>query len=396
GATELLLAPAHTPGCSGSRNLHDNLSDLRAQVAANQRGIGLVNELIDGYGLEVVQAYMAHIQNNAELAVKEMLKTFARTHRERMGTLRVGAEDYMDDGTPIKLQVTINEEEGTAVFDFTGSGPEVFGNCNAPRAITLSALIYCLRCMVGQDIPLNQGCLAPVQVRMSRGSILDPSPEAAVVGGNVLTSQRLVDVIFKAFSVCAASQPCDGHIPPSPRLGVPPLSSALGCHPARGALYNCMLLLLTNRNLLHSLGCDVRYPVVLRRFELNPGTGGQGLFCGGDGVIRELLFREKVVLSVLTERRSFRPYGMHGGEPGAPGLNLLICEDGRIINLGAKTSIPLKPGDMFRLRTPGGGGWGAKDQETPGDHHSVRKWRSEPGVTERGSVFEYRRAQEAV
>ncbi|GCB75200.1 hypothetical protein scyTo_0019737, partial [Scyliorhinus torazame] len=155
--TEALLAPAQIPGSSGTRNLHDNLSDLRAQVAANQRGIQLVNELIDVYGLEVVQAYMFHIQNNAEIAVKEMLREFARRCRRQVaGLLEVESEDHMDDGTPIRLKVKINEAEGTAVFDFTGTGPEVFGNCNAPRAITLSALIYCLRCMVGQDIPLNQ------------------------------------------------------------------------------------------------------------------------------------------------------------------------------------------------------------------------------------------------
>ncbi|XP_069737844.1 5-oxoprolinase [Phaenicophaeus curvirostris] len=199
--TEALLAPGRVPGCSGTRALRDNLSDLRAQVAANQKGIQLVTELIAQHGLDTVQAYMAHIQANAEVAVREMLKDFAA----RWGT-EVEAEDFMDDGSPIRLRVTVDPHEGSAVFDFSGSGPEVLGNWNAPRAITLAALIYCLRCMVGQDIPLNQGCLAPVRVVIPPGSLLDPSPEAAVVGGNVLTSQRLVDVIFKAFGVCAASQ----------------------------------------------------------------------------------------------------------------------------------------------------------------------------------------------
>ncbi|NWX13181.1 OPLA oxoprolinase, partial [Aegotheles bennettii] len=198
---EALMAPGHVPGCSGSRNLRDNLSDLRAQVAANQKGIQLVTGLIRLHGLPAIQAYMAHIQANAEVAVREMLKGFAA----RWGTA-VEAEDSMDDGSAIRLRVQVDPQEGSAIFDFSGSGPEVYGNCNAPRAITLSALIYCLRCMVGQDIPLNQGCLAPVQVVIPRGSILDPSPEAAVVGGNVLTSQRVVDVIFRAFGVCAASQ----------------------------------------------------------------------------------------------------------------------------------------------------------------------------------------------
>uniref|UniRef100_A0A2K6TKL1 5-oxoprolinase, ATP-hydrolysing n=1 Tax=Saimiri boliviensis boliviensis TaxID=39432 RepID=A0A2K6TKL1_SAIBB len=204
--TEALRAPGKVPNCSGTRNLHDNLSDLRAQVAANQKGIQLVGELIGQYGLDVVQAYMGHIQANAELAVRDMLRAFGTSRQAQGLPLEVSSEDHMDDGSPICLRVQINLRQGSAVFDFSGTGPEVFGNLNAPRAITLSALIYCLRCLVGRDIPLNQGCLAPVRVVIPRGSILDPSPEAAVVGGNVLTSQRVVDVILGAFGACAASQ----------------------------------------------------------------------------------------------------------------------------------------------------------------------------------------------
>ncbi|XP_078086332.1 5-oxoprolinase isoform X2 [Mustelus asterias] len=400
--TEALMAPAQIPGSSGTRNLHDNLSDLRAQVAANQRGIQLVNELIDVYGLEVVQAYMFHIQNNAEIAVREMLREFARRCRwQTDGLLEVGSEDHMDDGTPIRLKVKINAAEGSAVFDFTGSGPEVFGNCNAPRAITLSALIYCLRCMVGQDIPLNQGCLAPVEMIIPRGSILDPSPEAAVVGGNVLTSQRVVDVIFKAFEVCAASQGCMNNTTfGNDRLGYyETVAGGSGAGPrwdGRGGVHTHM----TNTRITDPEILEKRYPVILKRFELNPGSGGKGRHHGGDGVIRELLFRERVVLSVLTERRAFRPYGLNGGEPGARGLNLLLREDGRTINLGAKTSVTVWPGDTFLLRTPGGGGWGPaedvmeKREVLPGLASANQK----PGVAfvERGSVFEYKQRQESV
>lgn len=143
---------------AGGRNISDNISDLRAQVAANQKGIALVSELIDQYGLEVVQAYMGHIQSNAELAVRDMLKQVAKSAFERTGQYVLEAEDFMDDGSPIHLKVTLNEKTGSALCDFTGTGPEVWGNCNAPKAITLSALIYCLRCMVGHDVPLNQVC----------------------------------------------------------------------------------------------------------------------------------------------------------------------------------------------------------------------------------------------
>uniref|UniRef100_A0A8C4N6U7 Hydantoinase B/oxoprolinase domain-containing protein n=1 Tax=Eptatretus burgeri TaxID=7764 RepID=A0A8C4N6U7_EPTBU len=213
---EALLAPGLKSGNSGTRRLQDNLADLRAQVAANHKGIQLVTELIEAYTLEVVQAYMGHIQKNAERAVRETLRAFARSKLRAVTTtsssLRVQAEDFMDDGTPIRLKIEIDPGNGSAVFDFSGTGLEVYGNCNAPRAITLSALIYCLRCLVGQDIPLNQGCLAPVHLLIPEGSLLAPSEQAAVVGGNVLTSQRVVDVIFKAFEVCAASQGCMNNV----------------------------------------------------------------------------------------------------------------------------------------------------------------------------------------
>uniref|UniRef100_UPI00398E6E08 5-oxoprolinase isoform X2 n=1 Tax=Pristiophorus japonicus TaxID=55135 RepID=UPI00398E6E08 len=399
--TEVLMAPAQIPGSSGTRNLHDNLSDLRAQVAANRKGIQLVNELIDVYGLEVVQAYMSHIQDNAELAVREMLREFARRHRQRDGALEVESEDHMDDGTPIRLKVKVNEAEGTAVFDFTGSGPMVFGNCNAPRAITLSALIYCLRCMVGQDIPLNQGCLAPVKTILPKGSILDPSAEAAVVGGNVLTSQRVVDVIFKAFEVCAASQGCMNNITfGNERVGYyETVAGGSGAGPrwaGRGGVHTHM----TNTRITDPEILEKRYPVVLKRFELNRGSGGKGRHRGGDGVIRELLFRERMLLSVLTERRAFQPYGLDGGEPGARGLNLLVREDGRTINLGAKTSVSVSPGDTFLLQTPGGGGWGWAEDVTEtreGLPESVSENpKSGVAFAERGSVFEYKQTQESV
>ncbi|XP_064410048.1 5-oxoprolinase isoform X1 [Latimeria chalumnae] len=399
--TDALMAPGRIPGSSGTRNLHDNLSDLRAQTAANQKGIQLVNELIDAYGLEVVQAYMAHIQSNAEVAVRDMLKEFAHRRRQQTGSLEVEAEDHMDDGSPIKLKVQINENEGSAVFDFTGSGPEVFGNCNAPRAITLSALIYCLRCMVGQDIPLNQGCLTPVKVIIPKGSILDPSPDAAVVGGNVLTSQRVVDVIFKAFGVCAASQGCMNNITfGNERVGYYETvagGAGAGAHwHGRSGVHTHM----TNTRITDPEILEKRYPVILNRFELNRGTGGRGRYHGGDGVIRELLFREQVVLSVLTERRAFRPYGLNGGESGAAGLNLLIRADGRIINLGGKTSVTLLPGDMFRLQTPGGGGFGKMERTellVDGvDEPASKRPRGQRTFLERGSVYDYRTSQEAV
>src|SRR3984957_3646321 len=217
--TELLHEePGQWPGCSGTRCLADNINDLKAQVAANQKGINLISALIEEYGEDAVRFYMKNIQDNAELSVRNLLKEVSK----RFEGQDLSAIDYMDDGSPIKLKVTIDAEKGEAVFDFDGTGPEVYGayiqtvsstpssweigNTNAPEAVTYSAIIYCLRCLISEDIPLNQGCLKPIKVLIPPKSFLSPSDKAAVVGGNVLTSQRVTDVILKAFQACAASQ----------------------------------------------------------------------------------------------------------------------------------------------------------------------------------------------
>jgi 5-oxoprolinase (ATP-hydrolysing) len=206
------MKPGEYPGCSGSRNLGDNISDLKAQIAANQKGIELINSLIDEYSLDVVQAYMIHIQNTAEESVRILMKQVCLENPTNELACRLYANEFMDDGSNIELKVTIEKNTGSAVFDFSGTSYQVIGNLNAPRAITFSAIIYCLRCMINYSIPLNQGCLKPIEVVINKGSILWPSDDAAVVGGNVLTSQRIVDVIFKAFRVCAASQGCMNNI----------------------------------------------------------------------------------------------------------------------------------------------------------------------------------------
>ncbi|XP_076766282.1 5-oxoprolinase isoform X2 [Xylocopa sonorina] len=390
---EALMAPGKIPGSSGTRNLSDNLSDLRAQIAANHKGSLLVNELIDIYGLDVVQAYMGHIQHNAEVAVRDMLKSVGKWLLVQTGTTKASAIDYLDDGSPIKFLLNIDTDKGEAVCDFTGTGYEVWGNCNAPRAITLSALIYCLRCIVGRDIPLNQGCLKPVKVIIPKGSLLDPSEEAAVVGGNVLTSQRVVDVVLQAFGACAASQGCMNNV----TLGTEEwgyyetVAGGSGAGPTwggRGGVHTHM----TNTRITDLEILELRYPVILNKFSLRPGSGGAGSHPGGDGVIREMTFRAPMMLSVLTERRVHSPPGLAGGHPGKRGKNTLQRADGRRINLGPKTAVAVYPGDTFILKTPGGGGYGP-----PGEGIlSTRSGRWEQGFVERGSVFEYRRAQESV
>lgn len=340
---------------AGTRNLADNISDLKAQIAANHKGIQLVRELIDIYGLNVVQAFMNYIQQNAAECVRDMLKEIAVDVKKRTGQSVLKATEFMDDGTPITLTISIDEKNGTAVFDFTGTGFEVYGNCNAPRAICMSAIIYCLRCMVGFDIPLNQGCLNPINVIIPENSILNPSEGAAVVGGNVLTSQRIVDVILKAFEVCSASSGCMNNITIGDQNWgyYETVGGGSGAGPSWNGTSGVHTH-MTNTRITDLEIMEQRYPMVLKSFCLRTdNSGGDGFYKGGDGVKRELMFRKPVMLSVLTERRAIKNYGLEGGESGKLGLNLLVKRDGRIINLGGKTAIDVEAGDVYSMLTPG-------------------------------------------
>ncbi|KPJ17326.1 5-oxoprolinase [Papilio machaon] len=248
--------------------------------------------------------------------------------------------------------------------------------------------------MVGHDVPLNQGCLNPVQVMIPAGSILDPSESAAVVGGNVLTSQRIVDVVLKAFQVCAASQGCMNNL----TLGeaswgyYETVAGGSGAGPGwhgSGGVHTHM----TNTRITDVEIVETRYPILVTKFCLRHGSGGNGQWCGGDGVTRELVFRRAVQLSVLTERRAFQPYGMNGGEPGERGVNLLQRADGRLINLGGKASVEAYPGDKYIMNSPGGGGYGLP---TDCNTTNIQTDKQYSEFLQRGSVYEYKSAQESV
>ena len=342
----------------GSRLLADNISDLKAQVAANQKGIELLTEMVTKYSLEVVQAYMDHIQRNAETAVRTMLREFS-TASHLHTTDSIQAEEFLDDGSPIKLKLTINQKEGNAIFDFSGSGSELKGNLNAPRAVTLSAILYCLRCLINKEIPLNHGCLGPIKVILEDGSLLSPSEEAAVVGGNVLTSQRITDVIFKAFSAVAGSQGCMNNL----TFGNEQLAyyETIGGGAGAGNGWDGQSGVhthMTNTRITDPEILEKRYPVLLRSFSLRPGSGGIGRFKGGDGIVREIEFLAQMNVAILSERRVYKPYGLKGGQPGQIGRNLFITKAGKELDLGGKYETTAHPGDRIRILTPGGGGYG--------------------------------------
>lgn len=408
----LVDEPSKYAGCSGTRCFRDVESDLKAQIAANHKGIQLLNDLVEEWSLETVQTYMTHIRENAELSVRNLLRRVAAIQN----ATELHAIDYMDDGSPIELQITIDPQTGSAVFDFDGTGPEVCANHNCPTSVAYSAIIYALRCMVSEDIPLNQGCLAPIDVRIPQGSLLSPSDTAAVVGGNVLTSQRITDVVFRAFEAAAASQgDCNnltfgtGGNDETGRLieGFGYYETIAGGSGAGPSWHGTsgVHTHMTNTRITDPEIFERRYPVYLRQFGLRSGSGGRGHFVGGDGVIRDIEFLEpRMQVSILSERRVHRPYGLQGGEPGSNGVNLWIKqrreEDGdllepdrdghlppRVINLGGKATAQFGMHDRIVVYTPGGGGFG-----TPGHQEARASPRPTP-LPYRGSVVDWQSRQ---
>ncbi|KAF2077582.1 hypothetical protein CYY_001123 [Polysphondylium violaceum] len=341
-----------------SRNLSDNISDLKAQVAANKKGISLMEELIEHYGLDVVHAYMNHVQKNAELAVRDMLCEISLNNNLKpIDTLH--SRDFMDDGSVIDLKLTINREEKTAIFDWSETGPEVFGNTNAPPSVTYSAIIYSLRSLVKRDIPLNQGCLNPITIHIPPASILNPTKEAAVVGGNVLTSQRVTDIILYAFKACANSQGCMNNLTfGDEKLGYyETIAGGTGAGPTFNG-FSGVQCHMTNTRITDVEIMEKRYPVIVREFSIRKGSGGDGKFKGGDGVVREIEFLKNFDVSILSERRCYKPRGLEGGSDAQCGLNLVIRKDGKVINIGGKNTISLLPNERIRILSPGGGGYG--------------------------------------
>lgn len=375
-ASMLMTQSAKVPGCSGTRRLSDNISDLKAQVAANQRGTQLIDKLVQEFGLATILKYMGAIQDNAAETVAKMLHEVL----ERAGN-NLQCTDYMDDGSRISLQIL--KKDGEILFDFTGTGSQVYANSNAPMAITYSAIIYCLRCLVDEDIPLNQGCLRPIKVIIPKLSLLNPDEGCAVVAGNVCTSQIITGVILSAFEASANSQSCCNNF----TFGIGGNDAAgnyvqgfgyyetiAGGHGA-GPTWDGVSGVHTNMTNTRITDAEIfekRYPVILREFSIRANSGGAGAHPGGCGVVRDVEFRVPVTASILSERRSVAPHGLCGGSDGERGLNvwvrLLRDESGKVtgtreVNVGGKASISAAAGDRFVINTPGGGGYGVPNGE---------------------------------
>ena len=328
-------------------------ADLRAQVAAGTLGVRLLGELTDLEGLDAVQAYMAHTLDNGDEVVQRWLAA------QPVGIRRFA--DSMDDGTPIvvSLEVAPVGLRRELVVDFEGTGPASPGNLNAPPAVTRAATLYVVRCVVGREVPLNEGCLRAVRLRLPEGSLLRPPPGSAVVGGNVETSQRLVDVLLGALGIAAASQGTMNNLTFGDAATGYYETVCGGAGAGRGRRgADAVHTHMTNTRITDAEVLERRHPVLVRAFERRAGSGGSGAWPGGDGARRELEFRAAMQVSLLSQRRTRAPFGLGGGGPGLPGRATLLRDGAEEEELDGSFAIVVEPGDRLLLETPGGGGFG--------------------------------------
>ena len=334
-----------------SRNPDMNIADFKAQLAACEKGAQELDKIVSDYGLKVVQAYMTHVQDNAEESVRRVLES-----------IQEGEFCYeMDDGNRICVSIKIDKVKRSAVLDFTGTSPQHPSNYNAPLAITKAAVLYVFRCMVDDNIPLNEGCLKPLKIIVPKKSMISPEYPAAVIAGNVETSQVIVDTLFGALKVMAASQGtmnnffwgnekyqyyetlCGGAGATKDNHG----TDAVHTH-------------MTNSRLTDPEVLEYRFPVILDEFKIRKNSGGAGKHHGGDGIMRKVRFLEPMTATLLTGHRKVPPYGMAGGDSGKVGENIVERVSGERHNLGTTAEVALNPGDSIIIKSPGGGGYGNK------------------------------------
>jgi 5-oxoprolinase (ATP-hydrolysing) len=348
--TRELFASARHP----TRNIEQNLADLRAMIAANHKGVVELTRMVRHFGLDVVHAYMKHVQDNAEEAVRRVI-----------GVLKDGAFAYeMDSGAVIRVKIAIDPDTRSAVIDFTGTSAQLETNFNAPKAVTMAAVLYVFRTLVDDDIPLNAGCLKPLQVIVPEGSMLNPRYPAAVVAGNVETSQCVTDTLYGALGVMAASQGTMNNF----TFGneryqyYETIAGGSGAgKDARGGFdgTDCVHTHMTNSRLTDPEVLEWRFPVLLEEFSIRGASGGNGRWKGGNGALRRMRFLEPMTAAILSGHRRIPPYGTAGGKPGKPGRNYVQRADGSVTELGSADRTEMNTGDVFVIETPGGGGFGS-------------------------------------
>ncbi len=365
---EMLALLRGENGCDGqppapypSRNPAQNLADLKAQIAANEKGAQELRRMVAEFGLDVVQAYMRHVQDNAEAAVRRVIT------RLKDGSFTLP----LDNGAQIQVAVRVHAQQRSATIDFSGTSDQLPNNFNAPRAVCMAAVLYVFRCLVDDDIPLNAGCLKPLNVIIPEGSMLNPSPPASVVAGNVETSTCITNALFGALGVMASGQPTMnnftfGNTRHQYYETISGGSGAGGVFDQLGSLVggfdgtSVVQAHMTNSRLTDPEVLEWRFPVRLDSYAIRPGSGGAGHWNGGDGGVRRIRFLEAMTANILSNGRQHPAFGLAGGEPGKPGINRVIRADGTVEELGHIAQVQMQPGDVFEIHTPGGGGYGQR------------------------------------
>ncbi|MBT6094693.1 MAG: 5-oxoprolinase [Rhodospirillaceae bacterium] len=343
--TRALLASGTYP----CRNIDQNLADLGAQIAANTTGVKELRKMIDHFGLDVVWAYMGHVQDNAEESVRRVLDV-----------LKDGQFTYpMDGGRHINVKITVDKQARRATVDFTGTSPQDPGNFNAPTAVCKAAVLYVFRTLVDDEIPLNEGCLKPIDIKGLEGTILAPTYPAAVISGNTEVSQGITDSLYAALGVLASAQGTMNNFifGNDEHQYYETICGGSGAGPdfdGTDAVHTHM----TNTRLTDPEVLEWRFPVILESFAVKHDSGGKGKHTGGNGTVRRIRFEEPMTATVLTSHRETEPYGLEGGGPGAMGRNAVERADGSVDVLKGADGTELQAGDVFVIETPGGGGFG--------------------------------------
>ena len=332
-----------------ARNPQQNMADLQAQIAANQKGVQELHKMVTDFGLDVVQAYMQHVQDNAEESVRRVIT------RLENGAFTLA----LDNGAQIRVAIRVDAQTRSAEVDFTGTSAQQSNNFNAPTAVCMAAVLYVFRTLVDDDIPLNAGCLKPLKVIIPPGSMLNPNPPASVVAGNVETSTCITNALFGALGVMAAGQCTMNNFTfgNARHQYYETISGGTGA----GKGFNGTSVVqahMTNSRLTDPEVLEFRFPVRLESYEIRPGSGGAGKWQGGNGGVRRIRFLEAMTASILSNGRKFPAFGMAGGAPGALGINRVLRADGRVEELGHIGQTQMAPGDVFEIHTPGGGGFG--------------------------------------
>lgn len=333
-----------------SRNPEQNMGDLKAQIAANEKGVQELRRMVEQFGLDVVQAYMRHVQDNAEESVRRV------TTRLKDGAFTLP----LDNGAKIQVAIRVDAASRAARIDFTGTSPQQQNNFNAPKAVCMAAVLYVFRTLVSDEIPLNAGCLKPLDVIVPEGCMLNPNPPASVVAGNVETSTCITNALYGALGVMAAGQ-CTMNNFTFGNARYQYYETISGGSGAGEGFDGTSVVQthMTNSRLTDPEVLEFRFPVRLESYEIRQGSGGAGQWKGGDGGVRRVRFLEDMTASILSNGRRYPSFGMAGGQPGQVGINRVVRADGTIEQLDHIGSAQMKPGDVFEIHTPGGGGFGA-------------------------------------